>query len=45
MIILLNNLSEFLNVSTIDIVMGDFNIIYFNDTTMTQLRKLMDFYA
>ena len=40
-----NNLNELLSVSSIDIIMGDFNISYFNDTTITQLKEVMNFYA
>ena len=40
----INNLNDLLSVSSIDIIMGDFNINYFNDTIM-QLKELMNFYA
>ena len=41
----INNLNELLRVSSIDIIMGDFNINYFNDTTITQIKEVMNFYA
>ena len=41
----INNLNDLLSVSSIDIIMGDFNINYFNDTTIMQLKELMNFYA
>ena len=41
----LNNLNELLSVSSIDIIMGDFNINYFNDTTITQIKEVLNFYA
>ena len=37
-------MNDLLSVSSIDIIMGDFNINYFNDTIM-QLKELMNFYA
>ena len=41
----INNLNELLSVSSIDIIMSDFNINYFNDTTIMQLKELVNFYA
>ena len=41
----INNLNDLLSVSSIDIIMGDFTINYFNDTTIMQLKELMNFYA
>ena len=41
----INNLNELLSVSSIGIIMGDFNINYFNDTTITQIKEVMNFYA
>ena len=41
----INNLNDLLSVSSIDIIMGDFNINYFNDATIMQLKELMNFYA
>ena len=42
----INNLNELPSVSSIDdIIMGDFNINYFNDTTITQIKEVMNFYT
>ena len=41
----INKLNELLSVFSIDIIMGDFNINYSNDTIITQLKELMNFYA
>ena len=41
----INNLNQLLSVFSIDIIMGDFNINYSNDTIITQLKELMNFYA
>ena len=41
----ISKLSDLLNIFTVDIIMGDFNINYFNDSAITQLKQLMNFYA
>ena len=41
----INNLNELLSVSSIDIIMVDFNNNYFNDSTITQIKEVMNFYA
>ena len=38
-------INKLLSVSPIDIIIDDFNINYFNDTTIMQLKELMNFYA
>ena len=38
-------INKLLSVSPIDIIMDDFNINYFNDTTIMHLKELMNFYA
>lgn len=41
----INNLTDLLSTSTFDIILGDFNINYFNDKTIVQLKQLMNFYS
>ena len=41
----ISKLSDLLNISTVDIIMGDFNINFFNVTDIKQLKELMSFYA